>query len=275
MTDAQRLYAHAMAAAERGWRVFPLRPDDKRPAVKDWQTRATCDPDRIAACWAAGPFNIGIACGPSGLLVIDLDTPKPDTPPMPPPFDTPDVRDGADVLAVLAEQHGQPFPTETFAQRTGRGGEHLFFTAPDGGLRNTAGRLGPLIDTRGIGGYVVGPGSVVNGRPYEVIHNGAVHLLPGWIGRLLNPPAHRAEPSQPAARSAADVRMVPLVAYVLDAAEGTRNASLFWAAKKAWTHIRDGDIATGPALDSLLDAALSIGLPEREARATIESAGRQ
>lgn len=43
---------------------FPLRPDDIRPAVRDWKHRATIGPDRI--CHTGRPVvRRGIACGPS------------------------------------------------------------------------------------------------------------------------------------------------------------------------------------------------------------------
>ena len=270
------LLTAALAAAARGWHVFPLRPGDKRPAVKDWEARATTDTERVMRCWLAGPYNIGIACGPSELLVVGLDTPKADTSALPAPFDAPDVRDGADVLAVLAERHQKPFPTDTYAVRTGRGGEHLYFTVPDATARNTASRLGPLIDTRAAGGYVVAAGSIVDGNPYHVIHDGTVQAFPGWIARLLAPvlPPRRPGPLTVGAFHGG-ARLVPLVAYVLDAVEGTRNSSLYWAAGKAWGHIRAGQADEHAALQSLLDAALAVGLTEREAHATIVSAGRQ
>jgi hypothetical protein len=80
--------------------VFPLRPGTKRPALhrfdrcprtgpcqhthQGWERRATTDPDRIRAAWAASDHNIGLATGPSGLVVIDLDTATPsETPPEP------------------------------------------------------------------------------------------------------------------------------------------------------------------------------------------------
>src|SRR5690349_6896433 len=65
MQDNELLTA-ALSAAGRGWHVFPLRPDDKRPAIERWEQRATTDPDRIRRCWTAGPYGIGLACGPSG-----------------------------------------------------------------------------------------------------------------------------------------------------------------------------------------------------------------
>ena len=64
----------ALAAADAGWHVFPCAPGSKRPALREnWQDLATTDPGRIRAWWARQPYNIGIACGPSGLVVIDLD----------------------------------------------------------------------------------------------------------------------------------------------------------------------------------------------------------
>ena len=141
----------ALTCAARGWHVFPVRPRAKKPPAfpghkaddctgtdprcraghTGWEPRATTDPGRIGRAWAATPYNIGLACGPSGLIVVDLDTPKPGQVP-PPEWAEPGITDGADVLAALCERHGQPLPFETFMVRTGRGGLHLYFTAPPG-----------------------------------------------------------------------------------------------------------------------------------------------
>src|SRR5258706_240076 len=67
------LAEHAAELASRGWHVFPCRPGNKRPAVDRWEERACADPQRVAPHWPAGA-NIGLACGPSGLVVVDLDT---------------------------------------------------------------------------------------------------------------------------------------------------------------------------------------------------------
>jgi hypothetical protein len=201
----------ALACAARGWHVFPLRPGGKIPRFPDhdaarctatdprcrnghtgWEPRATTDPARIRRAWTQAAFNIGIACGPSGLVVIDLDTPKPGETP-PPQWALPGVTTGADVLAVLCDRHGQPWPGQTFTVRTRRGGQHLYYTAPPGlALRNTAGSsprgLGWLIDTRAAGGYVVGPGSHVTlpdgTGPYEITYDTAVAVLPQWLAGL-------------------------------------------------------------------------------------------
>jgi Bifunctional DNA primase/polymerase, N-terminal len=202
--DPDGLRAAAAAAAERGWHVFPLRPGGKQPALHGedrcpragpcrhrhlgWEQRATTDPARIHACWTHGPaFNIGIACGPSGLVVIDLDAPKGDTAP-PAGWPGPGIRDGAGVLARLCEQHGQPWPIATFTVAS-PGGTHLYFTAPARpALRSTSGRLGWCVDTRAAGGYVVAAGSVIAGRTYLVVSPAPPAPLPAWLRvRLSNP----------------------------------------------------------------------------------------
>src|SRR6266511_3862702 len=78
MTDVLSLRTAALRYAAQGWHVFPLWPGTKTPAVPDaWQHRATTNPDLIGRWWSGRPFNIGLAVGPSGLLVVDLDAPKP------------------------------------------------------------------------------------------------------------------------------------------------------------------------------------------------------
>ena len=76
----------------------------------------------------------------------------------------------------------------TFSVSTPSGGLHLYFTAPKNApLGNTAGKLGKHVDTRGIGGYVVGPGSVCSGRFYVVVDHAPIAPLPTWITELLVP----------------------------------------------------------------------------------------
>ena len=154
--------AAAVEAARRGWAVFPCRPSDKRPAVPDWERRACADPERVGRYWPSDHHNIGIACGPSRLVVIDLDTHSP----LPDDWRLPGIHDGRDVLALLAEWAGQPWPV-TYTVTTPTGGLHLYYAAPDGpGIRNSAGKIGPLIDVRGGGGYVLAAGSVLDERAY-------------------------------------------------------------------------------------------------------------
>jgi hypothetical protein len=201
--------------ATRGWHVFPLRAGGKQPAWHraddcprtgdcagghlTWEKRATASPSGVDRLFGGitAPLNVGIATGPSGMLVIDLDMPKPGDQP-PPEWALPGVSEGADVLAVLCERHGEPFPWETFTVRTRRGGLHLYFTAPPGvRLASTAGRtprgLGWLIDTRAHGGYVVAPGCHVEDADgsgsYTIGYHRAPAPLPAWLTALLTAPS--------------------------------------------------------------------------------------
>jgi hypothetical protein len=261
LTGPGDLGAAALGLADRGWRVFPLRPGRKTPALRsDWEGRATTDPDRIARCWATKDgWNIGVACGPSDLVVVDLDMPKPGEA-APDAWALLGVATGADVFAELAARAGQPVPV-TFTVTTPSGGRHLYFTAPAGArLRNTAGTLGWKVDTRAHGGYVVGPGSITPAGPYTVTDDRPPVVLPGWLHHLLRPRPSTAvsAPAQIAStrhdtylRSAIDRE----VAHVHGATEGQHNRSLFTAALTLGRLVAGGELDEPTVRAALLNAA--------------------
>jgi hypothetical protein len=264
----------ALAAARRGWRVFPVRRNDKRPACSDWETRATTETGRILRYWREHPdHNIGIACGPSGLLVVDLDRGKP----LPPPWDSEaGVVDGADVWAVLRQRHDPDWPAwpSTYTVVTPSGGCHEYY-AVEAPPSNTAGRVGPMVDTRGSGGYVVAAGSLVDGRPYTETDSSAPIPPPRWLAELLAPPA----PPRPTATTpptvkgdryaaAAVTRECELVAAAI---KGTRNDTLNRAAYALARFIANGDLARDDVTDALTVAALNAGLEPREIARVLRS----
>ncbi|SHM56935.1 bifunctional DNA primase/polymerase [Streptomyces yunnanensis] len=269
-----------LALAARGWHVFPLRPDDKRPAVAQWEQRATTDRERITTAWSAGPYGVGIACGPSGLVVVDLDTAKGEEPPA--EWAQPGVTDGADVLAVLYEQHGEPFPFGCSpVALTGSGGMHLYYRAPAGReVRNSAGRLGWKVDVRAHGGYVVAPPSVAAGRPYRWAGSleAGLSTLPAWLAELAAP----AEPTVPVLRPAFSLRLRDARGYgmtalrnevetVLRAQPGTRNDTLHRSAFSLGTLVGDGRLNPYAVTEALGEAARLIGLGTGETDKTIAS----
>src|SRR5829696_134967 len=192
---ADQLRTAALLYASRGWHVFPLLPGTKRPACPGhpasrcdrsdpwcrhghtgWEQRATVSDLRIRRAWSSGPNGIGIACGPSRLLVVDTDQPK--------AADQAGGLTGEDSLARLEARNRAQLPS-TYTVVTPSGGIHRYFALPDGlQLGNTAGQLGPLVDTRGAGGYVVASPTVI-GRPYRVIENRRPAPLPDWLAQLL------------------------------------------------------------------------------------------
>ncbi|MFE9426228.1 bifunctional DNA primase/polymerase [Kitasatospora sp. NPDC006697] len=273
--DTAVLMTAALAAADRGWHVFPLTPGAKRPAVVQWEQRATTDPDRIRRCWTSGPYNIGIACGPSHLVVVDLDVPKPGHRP-PADWDLPGITDGTDVFAELAARHGLMTADQTFRVRTGSGGRHLYYRAPEVAQRSTIGSFGWCVDTRAAGGYVVAPGSVVDGRPYPVELDVPLLPLPDFllISKRSVPTATRTGSrtgriSDPTAwANAALDRECDKVATTT---EGGRNHALLGAARSLARMIATRTLTRAEVENRLMDAAHAAGLHDKEAARTIRS----
>ena len=254
--QSRRLLIAALSAAGRGWPVFPLQPYGKRPAIKDWPHRATCDDKQLAVWWGLAPYNIGIACGPAGLLVLDLDH-RPSTG----RNTTGPVDDGADVFAEFARRYGAVDPQDTFTVVT-PSGEHRYFTVPDRQTgRTTAGLLGVGIDTRAAGGYVVGAGSMrwCAGRRcyYRVSRADIVKPVPVWLLQALTPPPPAIRGSATVARPGAYARAAVEreAATVRTAVAGTRNSCLFGAAVRLGQLTATGLIAEPDATGALLRAA--------------------
>jgi Bifunctional DNA primase/polymerase, N-terminal len=189
----------ALHLAARGWHVFPITPGAKKPPVIDrWETRATTDPDQIRHWWRDIPYNIGIATGPSGLAVVDLDTRKPGQT-VPARWTRLGIDSGAAVLRALAHQHGVTV-TPTYTVRTPSGGWHLYYTAPPRShLRNSHDMIGWKIDTRAYGGYVTAPGCPLSPSCYELVDDRNPVELPTWLHQALTPtpPPAFSAPAQP------------------------------------------------------------------------------
>ena len=151
----------------------------KHPRVKNWQAEAVNDLAQWRAWWKQfGGCNYGIACGQSAIFVLDIDTAK----------------GGEENLGRLEQQHG-PLPT-TWIFLTGGGGRHIIFRDPGVALdlRNSASKLGPGLDTRGHGGFIVAPQSKhISGRSYAIDVDRhpdefALANLPPWLLALLTRP---------------------------------------------------------------------------------------
>ncbi|MEV7228329.1 bifunctional DNA primase/polymerase [Polymorphospora sp. NPDC051019] len=287
MSDNPLLTA-ALAHAGRGWHVFPLRPDDKRPAFPDhaaddcngrdprcraagrhlgWEPRATTDPDRIRRAWTARPYGIGVACGPSRLVVIDLDVPKDGT----------DGPTGMDTLTDLAATHGGTVEP-TFTVRTGRGGTHLYYRHPKTGpaLRNTAGTLGSMVDTRAAGGYVVAAGSTVAGRPYTVEQDTDPAPLHAWLADLLAPaplpPQRPVVVDLPGGRERAYVRTaVDRECARVTSAPDHHNDNLYRASVALGQLVAGGALSADEASTALEHAGAAAGLRQAAVLRTIAS----
>ena len=156
----------ALDLAAHGFPVFPLIPNDKRPLIKGWQSKATVDPLQIRAWWTTEPqANIGTLT--DRLLVVDLDP-----------------RNGS--AATMQELRMiYPDPPDSLASFTAGGGAHLIFRLPDNvEVRGGTGLLGPGVDVKSHGGYIVAPGSTIDGRAYKWVrspHDTQLAYPPQWI----------------------------------------------------------------------------------------------
>ena len=279
-----QLLQAALEAATRGWHVFPLRPGTKRPALhgeasctrtgvcvsghRKWEQRATTDPDRIRAAWARAPFNVGVATGPSGLLVVDLDTPE--------HKGSSDAPDGAATFGALCERAGHAVP-DTYRVRTASGGTHLYFTAPsEVRMANTAGTVADSVDTRAWGGYVVAAGSTTPAGIYEPLCGPVVACLPSWLQSVLQPAPKRSQaPSMAVAGQSpryADVALAAEARNVAAAQVGEREAKLFRAARALGRFVAWGDLPRHVVEQALQEAGESAGLSASECRSTLRSA---
>lgn len=182
----------ALRYAVRGWRVFPLQPREKKPLPGSHGLNdATTDEATIRAWWGKHPeANIGLATG-HGWFVVDIDG-----------------LEGEAALADLERLHGA-LPA-TVEQRTGRG-RHLLFRddVPFGdAIRNSAGQIGPKIDVRGLGGYIVAPPSIhPDGRIYQWASgagpkNREIAEAPPWLVRAAEKPTQEAQKAAPDSRKA-------------------------------------------------------------------------
>ncbi len=140
----------AIEAAKRGWKIFPIKTMQKKPPIfKDWENIASSDPEQIRK-WGEKYKNCnwGVACGPSNLVVIDVDIK--------------DGKPGRETLAALEAKYG-PLPQCRMAI-TPSGGYHYYFT---GLCSSGTDKLGPGIDIKSSGGYVVLPGSKTENGAYN------------------------------------------------------------------------------------------------------------
>jgi len=265
----------ALEYAARGWAVLPChhplttgcscRSADcispaKHPRIARGLNAASNDPAQIAQWWQKWPrANIGVRTGAgSGLVVIDVDP----------------AHGGSDSLQQLVRKHG-PLPDSRVVE-TGTRGTHIYFAHPGTPVRNDAGRrLGPGLDIRGDGGYIIAPPSLhAAGRRYRwTAPDVELAPLPDWllerlVQREVRPAPvpfnmHDPEFSRRALEHAAHA--------VATAAPGTRNDTLNRAAYRVGRLVGDGTLHPTSVEATLENAAATAGLPAAEAKATIAS----
>jgi len=86
-------------------------------------------------------------------------------------------------LSDLCDKYGQDFLDEAWRNRSGSAGDHFIYDNPTGeSFPNSAGKIGPGIDTRGDEGYLVMPPSLhLSGRRYAVVSPREFPPVPQFI----------------------------------------------------------------------------------------------
>jgi Bifunctional DNA primase/polymerase, N-terminal len=240
LSDPDRL---ALELAAVGWHILPLSPASKRPlgncpscrtehgdpghlpracpclAGSGWchgVRAATTDPARIVAWWQREPAAVpGVAAGPSGLVLVDIDAhggqlplrlatgllPGIDLAAEPIPRSTWDnpaqFGDGRDTLTLLARLRGgpRPWPADSDHQpvtaATPSGGVHLWYQAPAATLRQALsdpqGRYGLAwqVDLKAGWSYGIAPGAATTVGTYQLRGGDPARPghMPAWLAR--------------------------------------------------------------------------------------------
>lgn len=262
MTTSKFLDA-ALALAKQGKRVFPVCAGDKVPYAKSKGVYdATSDPAKIKGLWIDRGFasNIAMATG-QGFIVIDLDVKG--------------SVNGIQTWHDLCQKQG--IKKTTLTVNTPSGGRHLYYSTGRGDfkVKNSVGKLGPGIDIRAMGGYILVPPSVLGGKPYTWVKNKMLPL-PSVIEKLLKstvPPQSTSQAGTHKHSAYVHAAINSECEKVAKAVFGQRNDTLNKAAYalgqlvgSRWAHL-DLDRASL----SLYLAAMHCGLPDAEAKKTIAS----
>jgi len=195
-----------------------------------------------ANCSPAFPL-IGIATGSaSDIDVLDIDT-------------KPEARG-------WWVQHRARLPLPR-THRTRSGGLHLLFRYA-GGLRNSAGKIARGIDTRVDGGYIVWWPTA----GFPVLCDAPIAPWPQWLLDLLKP---KAAAPLPRAMIPDDIQINRILKRIAMAQEGERNSLAFWGACRLGEMTATGLLSESNAIAMIVDAAVSTGLPYREALSAAQS----
>lgn len=173
---------------DSGWRVVPIVNETKRPAIEEWQNRASKHPDQITSWWTNGyaQCGVGIVTGKeTGMWVLDVDVAN--------------GKQGVETLAALIKANGGGKLPTTLVARTPSGGYHYYWKYPQGVEVRNAQELGAGLDVRGEGGQVLAPPTTRAAGSYywhddHGPYDAEVVYAPEWLLELVSfkPPSEAA-----------------------------------------------------------------------------------
>src|SRR5262249_43597073 len=240
----------ALKLARRKVCVFPCA-DDKRPLTPNGFKDASADPDIVHVLFTEYRHAslIGVPTG-ERFVVIDIDLQH---------LDAQQWYDANRARLPLTRTHV-----------TRSGGRHLLFK-PNSKVGCSAGKLGPHVDTRGLGGYIIWWPSC----GLEALHLGVLAAVPDWIIEALHPPQSAPQNVVPfPIHINAHRQFGGIVRTIAAAHEGERNSICFWGACRMRELVAQNAIGRNAAIEIVVEAASRAGLPRNEARRTVLSAFR-
>ena len=165
--DVSEILKAAQIYVARNWRVIPLRPNDKKPFLDEWQSLPMPDAAQLTQWFGNGSgYGIGIVCS-HDLVVVDID-PR---------------HGGIESFEKITGQSIEDIETPT--QVTPHDGFHLLFknSDPNRIVKNWTG-IYPGIDVRTEGGQIAAYPTVIDGKTYRWIKPASkyeLQELPEWV----------------------------------------------------------------------------------------------
>lgn len=247
----KQLRAAAVDAVSRGFAILTCEPHAKDPWPQ-YSPHAvnSCSrvPEVAFKAWDDGhEANYGVGGGPSNLTIVDVDKGIPNI----------------TALKNWMEAIGLP---ETFTVQTGRDGEfgaHLYYS---GAVKTTPYQIeGVVGELRGIGAYVVGPGSIhPSGKKYTIINDTSVVPLPAGMIALAEKNTKKGLEFKPAAQTGELIAAGNRWIHLQSTAGKLRNAGLgrdgIYNALKdfAINNCEDGANYPDDKIQALADAAAHV-----------------
>lgn len=304
VTEQQRRRRAAAAFIERGWHTLLLgptrkpfrncdlcRPEDHgvpNPAyiahagvidcphpldICHGHQAATLDLDHINGLLDRYPAaNLGVATGPSRLVVVDVDTNRRNEPVPAQYAKECGIRDGWDVFQLALDRYRAPWP-DTLQVGTPGKGLHMWFRLPEKlTVLSRTGQFGWLVDVKSDRAYITAPGTRTTAGEYKRFGDvmGPI-FAPDWLLHHLRITGHMPAPKPKPTfrhrpqREGAGQERLDRIADTLEAApSGTGHFALCTATTAAAYLVADELVDESDARNVITDAARNRNRTEAE-----------
>lgn len=248
----QKLYMALKLAEKHGLKMFPVPTNAKKPPIFPVpDKKASGDPEQLEKWFGSKnprDYNIAVSAGASGLVIVDTDMKY--------------GINGEENFMALAG--GDPIREAelaqgyTFTAATPSGGFHRYYRYSGTDIDNSISIVAPGMDIRaGHIGYVLAPGSIIDGKTYSVVEGCDVSFedLPEWLAPIFRAASITAKLRREAPEGIeldTDTAIALALNYLTDeapiaVADGTGNTTTYGIACR----LRDFGVSEDMALDCM------------------------